>query len=228
VKLEQDRRPLTLALLLDTSEPLSTVFRLNILDPVVAFLGRLPEGARFSVWTTGDRPTKLVDLGNDRAAAGKALRRHIPQGGNVLLDALVEATRDLKDTEATRTAVVVVTGLGPGFANYDRRRVVDQVKGRGVVVHAVTMDEGRSASASGDSVGATDYEYVLGELTRLSGGHRESMLSAMGLDRALQNLSGVLRGEYRVTYAAGGDKDKKVEVTVARPGAKVRVAQPRS
>jgi VWFA-related protein len=228
VKLEQDQRPLTLALLLDTSEPMTSVFRLNILDAVVAFLGRLPEGSRFSVWTTGDRPTKLVDLGSDRAAAGKALRRHIPQGGNVLLDALVEATRDLKDAEATRAAVVVVTGMGPGFANYDRRQVVDEVKRRSLVVHAVTVDEGRNAPASGDTVGATDYDYVLSELTKASGGHRENVLSAMGVDRALQSLSGVLRGQYRLTYEGGPDSGKKLEVTVARPGAKVRVAQPRS
>lgn len=228
VKLEQDQRPLTLALILDTSEPMKTVFRLNILDPVVAFLGRLPEGSRFSVWTTGDRPTKLVELGSDRAAAGKALRRHIPQGGNVLLDALVEATRDLKDAEATRAAVVVVTGLGPGFANYDRRRVVDEVKGRGLVVHAVTVEEGRDAPASGDTVGATDYDYVLSEVTKASGGHRENVLSAMGVDRALQSLSGLLRGQYRLTYEGALDRGKKLEVTVARPGAKVRVAQPRS
>jgi hypothetical protein len=228
VKLEQDQRPLTLALILDNSEPLASSFRLNILDAAVAFLGRLPEGSRFSVWTTGDRPKKVVDLGSDRAAVGKVLRRQIPQGGNVLLDTLVEATRELRDLEATRAAVVVVTGLGPGFANYDRRQVVDELKGKSFVVHAILVDEGRNAQAGGDSVGAADYEYVLSELTRSSGGHRENVLSAMSVDRALQSLSGLLRGQYRLTYEGAQDGGKRVEVTVARPGAKVRVAQPRS
>jgi VWFA-related protein len=227
-KLEQDRRPLTLAFIVDTSEPLATTFRLNILDAAVAFLGRLPEGSRFSVWTTGDRPTKVVDLSSDRGAAGKALRRVVPQGGNVLLDALVEATRDLRDAEAVRAAVVVVTGMGPGFTNYDRRRVVDEVKGRGIVVHAITVDEGRQAPAGSDAVGAVDYDYVLSELSASTGGSRENLLSAMGLDRALQNLNGLLRGQYRLTYEGAPGRDKKLEVTVARPGAKVRVAQPRS
>ena len=45
---------------------------------------------------------------------------------------------------------------------------------------------------------------------------------------ALQNLSGLLRGQYRLTYEGAAATDKKLEVTVARPGAKVRVAQPRS
>ena len=45
VSLEPDARPVTLALVVDSSEPLGTQFRLNFLDALVAFLGRLPEGS---------------------------------------------------------------------------------------------------------------------------------------------------------------------------------------
>jgi hypothetical protein len=106
--------------------------------------------------------------------------------------------------------------------------VVDEVKGKGIVVHSVSVDEGRNAPGGSDGVGATDYDYVLSELDRVTGGSRENLLSAMGLDRALVTLSGLLRGQYRLTYAGAAAPGKKLEVTVARPGAKVRVAQPRS
>src|SRR5262245_44210275 len=41
-RFELDQRPLDLALLIDTSAPMASLYRLNILDPVVAFLRRLP------------------------------------------------------------------------------------------------------------------------------------------------------------------------------------------
>ena len=41
--LELDRRLLSLALIVDTSEPMSTFYRLNILEPVLQFLARLPD-----------------------------------------------------------------------------------------------------------------------------------------------------------------------------------------
>src|SRR5262245_47406337 len=62
VSLTQDKRPLTVAFLLDTSEAVSSSLRLHLLDPVVSFLRQLPAGSRYALWTTGDRPTKLVDF----------------------------------------------------------------------------------------------------------------------------------------------------------------------
>jgi hypothetical protein len=50
----------------------------------------------------------------------------------------------------------------------------------------------------------------------------EEALSAMGVDRALRKVSGELSSQYRLSYDAT-QKDAKLEVQVARPGAKVRV-----
>src|SRR5262245_59784756 len=87
-QLQKDTRPLRLALLVDTSEPMSTLYRLQVLDPVLRFLAKLPEGTSFAVWTTGDRPNKVVDFGQGVTDAGKALRRAFPTGGNTVLDAI--------------------------------------------------------------------------------------------------------------------------------------------
>ena len=87
--LQLDRRPLTLALLVDTSAAVSSSYRLTMVDALMSFLGRLPAGSTYALWTTGDRPTKLVDYTDDVSAAAKALKRVAPQGGNTMLDALV-------------------------------------------------------------------------------------------------------------------------------------------
>jgi VWFA-related protein len=232
-RLELDRRPLTVAILLDSSEPTGTSFRLHVIEAVSQLVNRLPEGSKHSIWTTGDRPRKIVDYTDDPAAASKALRRVFPQGGNTLLDALMEASKDLRSQEGTRNAIVVVTGSGIGFTNYDRRQVVDALEKVPAMVLAVQVDEGRDRAGerSDDpgTIGGVDYDYVLNSLAKSSGGLRETALSFQALPRALQKLATELKAQYRLTYSSmRGSKEPKLEVTVARPGAKVRVGAPRA
>ena len=231
-RVERDERPLRLAVLVDTSEPMRDHYRLQILDPLLRFLGHLPRGTEFAVWTTGDRPNKVVDYGQGTAAASKALGRIFPQGGNTLLDALVEASRDLQSKEAARAAIVVVTGTGAGFTNYSKEQVVDIVRPSGATVLAAEIEESGAAATRGQGeVSRTDYDYTLSNLAEATGGRRDILLSAMGAERALDSFAGELGSQYRLTYdsvAGLKDKDRKVEVKVARPGAKVRIGVPRS
>jgi VWFA-related protein len=229
-RLELDPRPLGIAVVLDTSVAMAPHYRLYLVDAVLQFLLRLPEGTRYSIWTTGDRPTKVFDWGDNRAAAAKALRRVVPQGGNTLLDALVEVSRDLKAREDARSAIVAVTGMGIGFASYDRRQVVDDVQKVPVTVLGVEVDAERSDSSmeSSDRTSGMDYDYVLATLAKSTGGVRETVLSPMGIERVLKSIAAQLTSQYRLTYAGtSGARAPKVELTVALPGVKVRMAAPR-
>ena len=180
-RLEQDRRPLTLAVVVDASAPMASFYRLHLVDPVVQLLNQLPEGSRFAVWTTGDRPQKIVDWGDDVAAASRALKRVAPLGGNTVLDAIVEASADLRQKESERSAVVVVSGVGIGFSNYERRQVVEKATAGGATFMIVQFDEtGEPSEAAGDQVTRLDYDYVFDNLSRRTGGLRELTMSAMG------------------------------------------------
>ena len=234
-RLEPETRPLTVAVIVDSSEPIGSLYRLSVVDAVARFVRRLPEGARYAVWTTGDRPVKVVDFTDDTARAGAALKRTFPRGGNTLLDALVEASDDLKKREAERTAMVVVSGNGLGFTSHDRNQVVERVRESGHTVMVVNFQEGAEgdpALATRDemgTVGRADYDFVLGSLADRTGGLRELPLSAMGVDRALEKIAGALGSQYRITYGTLPDlKDRKVEVKVARPGVKVSLGGSRS
>lgn len=217
--LRHDRRPLTLALLVDSSEATSSSFRLNLLDAITGFLRRLPEGAQYALWTTGDRPTKLVDYTSDPDEAVRALKRVAPQGGNTMLDALSEASADLKKKEGERSAVATVSAVGIEFSNRSRYQVVEEVEKNVNLVLAVQINEG--------DVGIDNrnlYEYVFGELARKTGGLHEVVLSSLAADSALKKVSAFLRGQYRLSYATlPGLKGRKLEVKVARPGVKVRL-----
>jgi VWA domain-containing protein len=223
LRVQRDTRPLTVAILVDTSAPQATNLRLNIVKAVGEFVRKLPEGARYSLWATGDRPLELVEVTDNRGRVVPALSKVYPSGGNVLLDALMEVSEKLqKMPEGERVLMVVVTGVGIGFASQSRNAVVDEVRRRKVPVMAVQFDE-RGADAQGESeVTRFDYDYVLGNLTK--GGVYERPLSSMGVDTALDKVAAALAGSYRATYSTPeGGKPDKLDVQVARPGVKVQV-----
>ena len=235
-RLELDPRPLALAVLLDSSVTMAPHYRLYLVDAVLQFLLRLPEGTKYALWTTGDRPTKIVDFTDERARAGTALKRTFPRGGNTVFDAIVEASDDLKQREGQRTAVVVVSGNGLGFSNYDRLQVVERALKNAHTFMTVNFQEGAAAGdpalGSNDDMGRVargDYDFVLGALADRSGGLREMPLSAMAVGRSLDKIAGALGSQYRITYATLPDlKDRKIEVKVARPGIKVSLGASRS
>jgi VWFA-related protein len=214
-----DPRPLSLAVLVDTSAAVGSAYRLNVVDAVVGLVTRLPDGSRYAVWTTGDRPTKVVDHTDDRQAAGKALRRVAPQGGNYTLDAVAEASADLKklSREGDRTAVVVVTFMGPEFSYRDKYRAAEEGEKNAELFLAVQVDSGDA-----DFETRSNLSYVLDRLARSTGGRYETILSAMGVDGALRKVSAHLRSGYRLAYATvDGLKKRKLDLSVARPGTRV-------
>jgi hypothetical protein len=219
VRVEPDTRPLTVALLVDTSQSMGTSFRLHLVDAVESFLRHLPEGSRYALWTTGDRPVKRVDYTADPAEAAPALRRVAPTGGNTLLDALVEAARDLKIQEGARSAVVVVSGAGPETSHLERNRVVDEAGRSGAIFSAVHFQEG--VAAFDDQVAA---DFVLDQLTRKTGGLLESPVSAMGAVVGLRKIATDLDSLWRISYATLPEAGaKRIEISVAQPRTRVRV-----
>jgi VWFA-related protein len=214
-----DRRPLSVAVLVATSAAVGSAYRLNVVDAVVGLVTRLPDGTRYALWTTGDRPTKVVDHTDDREAAGQALRRVAPQGGNYMLDAFGEASADLKklSREGDRTAVVAVTGTGPEFSYRDKYRAAEEGEKNAELVLSVQIDSGDA-----DFDTRANLSYVMDRLARATGGRYDLILSAMGTDSALRKVSAHLRSGYRLAYATVPDlKKRSLDLSVARMGTRV-------
>jgi VWFA-related protein len=221
VSFKPDRRPLSVAIIVDTSAAVGASYRLNVVPAVVNLVARLPEGTRYALWTSGERPMKLADFSDDRSAAARVLGHVAPQGGNYLLDALAEASADLKKTgrEGDRTAVVAVTSTGPEFSYRDRYRAVEEAAKSGALFLAVQIDASDADFETRSNIG-----YTLDRLAGESGGRYEVVLSPMGLDSALRKVSNVLRAGYRISYATLADlKQRRLEITVARPKTKVLI-----
>jgi len=224
VSLTLDKRPLTVAFLLDTSAAVGNSLRLQLIAPVVGFLRQLPDGSRYALWTTGDRPTKLVDFTDEPDAARNALRRVAPQGGTTMLDAIVEAAEDLKKKEGERFAIVAVTAVGPEFSSRAKEQVVERLKDDSSTFLGLLIEEGATSTENRNS-----YDYVFDRLARRSAGLFDITLSSMAAESELKKLAAHLRSQYQLTYVTVGDlKQRKIEIQVARPRAKVRVGPPRN
>lgn len=230
VSIDAEERPVTLAFIIDTSEATHSALRLNLVEAATSFLKGLPEGSTFAIWTTGDRPTKVLDYTSDRANAQKALTRLFPRGGNTLLDAVAEASKDLnkqgekgEQKEGERSVVVVLTGLTPELSHRDKWRAVEEAEKRAGLFMAVSFEEGEGDLEDHQKIG-----FVLSTLCQKSGGRYEPVLSPMGVSVAMDKLLDDLKSQYRVKYVTAPDlkdKDRKVEVKIARPGVKARIGR---
>ena len=233
VSFRPDRRPLSVAVLVDTSAAVGSAYRLNVVDAITGLIARLPEGSRYALWTTGDRPTKLRDFTDDRGAAAAALKMVAPMGGNYMLDAFDEASRDLRKNgrEGDRGAVVAVSFMGPEFSSVDKFRAADVAKDNAELFLSVQVE----AAEGTDREMLTDVSYVMDRLAHASGGRFDTILSPMGLDGALRKVSAHLRSAYRLLYATVPDlKKRDLDLRVARkdtkallPAASTREATPR-
>jgi Ca-activated chloride channel family protein len=216
-----DRRPLTVVVIVDTSLAAGTEYRMNVTEAVSAFVSRLPSDTHYAIWTTGDRPQKLLDYTEDPTEAAHALERVAPQGGNYMLDALAEASKDLKKNlrEGDRSAVVAISGTGPELSYLDKWRSADVAEGNADLFLMLQVDVGGAGFEE-----RSNLSYVFDRLAEASGGEYDVVLSYMGTDSGLRKLTPYLRAGYRLAYATVPDlKKRKIELTVARPGTEVRL-----
>lgn len=221
--------PAHVALLVDSSQPVGTAFRLQFLDAVRSFLSSLTDGSRVSVWTTGDRPRKVADALPAGAESTReildALRRTPATGGNTMLDGVIEAAQDLRRIEASRRVVVFLSADGAGFMSRDREFVVRTGLETGAVFMGALVG---ADEPGGGEVSRVDYDYALGGLARRSGGRYETPLTAMSAGAALQKIALDLRSGYLISWESSRVARGKLEVVVAREKVRARLSDPRA
>lgn len=230
-RFEPDDRPARVALLVDSSRPMASVYRVEFVRAARSFVAALPSNTHVAVWTTGDRPIKVIDdLDLSREGTSSELESRLarvpPSGGNTILDAIVEAAEDLERAEGERKIVVFLTGQGPGFSNDSRQGIVDRVLETGVEVAGVMATEQGEPTAGGE-LSRDDYDFVFGELTERTGGRFERPLTTMGASTLLARVAADLRSTYRLSFHFRGAKVPRLELQIARPGVKVRLSTPR-
>jgi hypothetical protein len=212
-RMELDARPLTVALVLDSSVLMGNAFQADVVPAAIGFLKRLPADSHFSVWITSDRPKQLVGDGTDVKAAEDALRGTAAFGSNAAVDTLIAASQEVaKIDNARRSAVVAVTSASMGAVTIDVHGELPKASLRPTyaIVEVILMDQD---AALEDSIKA---------LTARSGGFHQRVFAAMAVDGQLRRVVEQLGGHYRLAYKPEADpRTATIEVKASRKDTRV-------
>jgi VWFA-related protein len=218
--------PMDIALLVDNSTAAADEITF-LRSSLSAFVQRMASGNKIAVITLADRPTIKVEYTDDavRLKNGVTSLFSTPQSGMTLLDGISETVKGMERRETPRAVVVPVITDGVEFTTHYFRDVVNTlVKGR-VALHMVTI----GPFYHDEEHGTRERSFLLDAGPRESGGQRISLLSAHGLDGAMEKLAKELRSQYKVVYSRPESliPPDKVTVSAGKPGLTVRGSEAR-
>ena len=137
------------------------------------------------------------------------------EAGNYLLDGIAETSQGLAKRTMWRSAIAVITGLGPEMSYRQYTEVLRFFREGGASLHVLQLGMG---------VGGQGREIVVSRGTAETGGRFEEVLTPGALELKAQQLGMEISNQYRVTYARPERliPPKKIEVSVRRPNLRVR------
>ena len=218
---ELAEEPLSIALLIDTSQPPMGVQypTQDVRNAVAAFVktvhARNPD-AKISIADFGGAAVTRVSFTTKpaelEAVIGKIYPNHQSQA--VMLEALVDAAKRLGEQPAPRRAIVSVDfNSSEGSADRFMKTAIEATHKSGATLWPV--------SVRGTTLSPPNREDVLNRITQANGGLRLTPVEASGLQPALQTFANSLASQYSVTFVRmGGDTPNKTTFETTR-GAKV-------
>jgi VWFA-related protein len=210
--------PMRIAVLVDTSRAMDPYIS-DLRRALPGFFRQLAGSHEIALYEFGDRPTRLVDYTNetDRLETGIGRLFARPGSGSYLLDAIIDASRDLRGREGARPVIVVITAEGPEFSQRWHQNVLDEVKSAGATLHSLILSR-RRVPLWND--GYREREFTLSKGAQMTGGRREDLFTGMALTDRLGALAAELKSQYLIVYA-------QPETLIASDTIEVAVKQPR-
>ena len=210
-----DSDPLQIALLVDNSVTMRP--RLSQLrKAVAAFIESTRDDVQLALITLAERPTILVGYTTDRAALRKAAENMFAyEAANYLLDGISETSQGLAKRTMWRSAIAVITGIGPEMSYRQYTEVLRFFREGGASLHVLQV---------GSGIGAQGREIVISKGTSETGGRFEEVLIPARIELKARQLATELSNQYRVTYARPQRliPPKKTEVSVRPQNLRVR------
>ena len=220
--------PLTVALLIDTTTPTmgtdapTQELRAGLLTFVKAIQGASPE-SQIGMWEFAGAAVQTVKFTPKTDDLTKKIQRMFPtrQSGGVLLEALVDASKEMGKRAGHRRVIVSISFNSPEVSAIEPKLVAEAIGKAGVSLWAVSIQSNASASVS--SQGSTPTrEVILDNMTARTGGRRLTGVSPTALEAQLKSIADALLSQYEVTYVRpdGAPNSERIE-PISRRGAKV-------
>lgn len=213
--------PLSVALLVDTSSPAAgtTPPVQDLRNALTAFVKAVQSqnsAAHVSLSEFGGAAVERVPFSKP-GDLGNAIGRLYPnqQGQAVLLEALVDAGKQLAAQPAPRRAIVSVDFNTPeGSAERTMKNAVEAVHKAGATLWSVSVRGSVSTTPS--------REDVLNKMVQANGGLRLMPVDVTGLDPNLKIVANSLASQYTVSFMRTGGNPKTTKFETTR-GAKVQM-----
>ena len=224
--LEPDARPLAVAIVVDSSAAVESVYRSELVAAVMAFWRGLPAGSRVAVWTSGP-PSRVVDFGTEAAAAEPRLQSVAVAGKNYAFDALLDAARALEREAGSRRALVFVGGLDVEASRQRTSELQLAVAKSAATPMLVMIVPGASLTPLGGATqGSTSSWDVQGYLEKMAAvycGSSAAVLTPQAATKKLAEAAVDLSSQYQVRYESSVGDSSAPKVELKRKGAKLGV-----
>ena len=218
--------PMDIAILVDNSTAAADEITF-LRSGLSKFVQIMATGNKVAVITLADRPTIKVEYTDDAVRLKEAVSSlfSTPQSGMTLLDGIFETVNGLQRRETPRAVLVPVITDGVEFTTRYFRDIVNTLVKNHVALHMVTI----GPFYHDEEHGTRERSFLLDAGPRESGGQRISLLSAHGLDGAMDKLAKELRAQYKVVYSRPESliPPDKVTVTAGKSGLTVRGTEAR-
>ena len=238
-----ERRPLRIAIVLDTSLSMAGEKLRSAIVSAVEFLNILEPGDEGLVVTFSDAVRIPQDLTSSRSELEAAIRKVEAKGGTSLYDAIYTASERLAEFEGRRALVVLsdgrdeaANGLEPGSL-HTLEEAQDRALRNEVMVFAIGL--GRSLARDSkalranptaraqelDFFGRKPLVAILESLAGTTGGTAVFSPGASQLRRSFKEVAADLRHQYTLAYRSDDKQHdgswRAIKVLVARPGVTV-------
>jgi hypothetical protein len=225
--LERDRRPLEVAIVVDSGATVAPSYRSDLVPAVVDFWKALPPDTKVALWSTA--PAKIMDFGGDLAAADTKLRMIAAAGGNYGFDSMTDACKELGKRGAPRRMIVYV---GSGSLQASRTgtsalaRALGETHVTPMAVLVLPSARGSfSGGPSGDAVQAFDVQGYFAQIAKAYHGAYVEALSTLAVAQWLRQFAADLNGQYSVRFESEAGPAGVVNVEVRRKDTKLRVGR---
>lgn len=235
-----ERRPLRIAIVLDTSFSMEGEKLKSAIASAIEFLSIIQPGDEGLVIAFSDDVRVVQDLTSNKSEMEAAIRKVEAKGGTSLYDAIYKASERLAEFEGRRVIVVLSdgrdeadNGLEPGslhtLEEAQDRAVRNEVMvfaiglGRSLARDSKALRDNPTARAEDmDFYGRKPLVTILDSLAQTTGGTAVFSPGASQLRKSFEQVAEDLRHQYALAYRSDDPKHdgawRAIKVLVSRPG----------
>jgi hypothetical protein len=210
--------PMPVAVVIDNSQATQPAIS-DIRRALTGFLTAMNGVGPIALITVADRPTIVTEYTTSAKALEDGVGRifSLPGSGATLLDGIRETAQGLARRESDRAAIVLLTTENTEFSTLHYDQVLDALRSSRAQLHAVIHVNTKSDLLNDE---VRNRSTVLDRGPRESGGVRVDVLATIAFETRMRDLAGILRSQYRVTYARPESliPPEKIQVSATRAG----------